>query len=324
MMDVDTARKRWIAERPKYVEFANLVSSRLQKALKPIGLWFDVSARAKEVDSLVKKLIKKPKHDYDSLPDKVGARIVVRFRADIPHVLDVIEKTLHCDVVDDKRTGLGIDRVGYQSVHLDGVRLQKDDPDHGTFPGNTFWLELQVRTLAQHLWSEISHDTVYKNDDAVAGLPEDIKRRVNLMAGQIEVADREFDRLNRELPADEGMQLLKVLERHYFTLSSRRPDAELSLQVLRSLAPLYNESTGEIVQRLDRFIKEQHPTLEAIYEQAAEGEPAYITAFLFQPEVLMIYERLLNDPIAIRKGWNLRYPESELERIANLFGLALD
>jgi hypothetical protein len=30
-----------------------------------------------------------------------------------------------------------------------------------------------------------------------------------------------------------------------------------------------------------RFIKEQHHVLEAIYERAVEGEPAYITAFCF-------------------------------------------
>jgi ppGpp synthetase/RelA/SpoT-type nucleotidyltranferase len=46
----------------------------------------------------------------------------------------------------------------------------------------TFWAELQVRTLAQRLWSEMSHDTVYKNDGMVAKLAPDVQRLVVLMA----------------------------------------------------------------------------------------------------------------------------------------------
>ena len=63
------------------------------------------------------------------------------------------------------------------------------------FPGGRFRAELQVRTLAQHLWSEMSHDTTYKSGTVVE--PE-LKRRVNLLAGLIEIADREFSRLQEE------------------------------------------------------------------------------------------------------------------------------
>jgi hypothetical protein len=38
----------------------------------------------------------------------------------------------------------------------------------------------------------------------------------------------------------------------------------------------------------------------------------------------MIYERLVNDENKVRKVWNQNFPEKELERIANTFGISLD
>jgi hypothetical protein len=38
----------------------------------------------------------------------------------------------------------------------------------------------------------------------------------------------------------------------------------------------------------------------------------------------MIYDRLLDDRDETLRVWNERYPSSELERVANNFGLALD
>lgn len=322
MSDVEAARKRWIKERPEYVAFADVVSLRLKRILRPGGFWFEVSARAKEVDSLVKKLLKKSNHSYDSLPDKVGARAIVRFRSDIEPALQLIRKNFVCQKEDPKDPGL--DKVGYQSVHLDGVSLTDTDPDVVRFPHDKFWVELQVRTLAQHLWSEMSHDTIYKNDETVSALPLDLRRRVNLMAGQIEVADREFDRLNGELPAEPNIQVLKALERHYYRLSSRRPDTELSLQVLNLLLPLYHTTVHDITDKMDQFVSRNSGFLDDFYAQLTDISVEKSSAFFSQPELLMIYERLLNDQTAIRKAWNQVYPEQELERIANRFGLSFD
>ncbi len=323
MTDVEAARKRWIKELPKHRKFGKEMALRLNAALKPGGFWFEVSARAKDVDSLVKKLLKKPEHTYDSLPDKVGARIIVRFRSDLQPTIELVRKALVFKSEDPKDPGT--DKVGYQSVHLDGVSLANGDPEIVRFPRDKFWVELQVRTLAQHLWSEMSHDTVYKNDETISVLNPDVKRRVNLMAGQIEVADREFDRLNRELPSTEyNVLMLKALEKHYYVLSSRRPDVELSLQVLNLLIPLYHENVKTITERMEKFVSENKEFLEELYSQFNAVDAESSTAFVAQPELLMIYERLLNDTTAVRKAWNQIYPEKELERIANNFGISFD
>ena len=324
MTDVETARQRWIKERPQYEAFGQLVAARLQASLKAIGIWFHIDARAKTVDSLVKKLLTKKNHTFETLPDKVGARVVIRHRAHLDRVTDKIRALFDSKPPEDKEKLLGPDRVGYLSVHLDNVRLHQNDGDAKQYPPDSFWIELQVRTLAQHLWSEMSHDTVYKNEEMIKRLDPDVKRRVMLMAGQIEVADREFDRLNMELTAQAAFRLLQVLEQHYYTVASQHPNTELSIEVLDTLMPLLpQEEIGEFSAKLSDFLSAKHAVIEQVYEKARElGDDT--PALLFQPEALLIYNLLYSARDKTRKVWNENYPERELERIANAFGVSLD
>jgi hypothetical protein len=88
----------------------------------------------------------------------------------------------------------------------------------------------------------MSHDSIYKNDELIATLSPEIRRRVNLMAGQIEVAGHEFNRLNSEIPQERAADMLRLLESYYYKLSSRKPDVELSMKILRLIIPLYGSS----------------------------------------------------------------------------------
>ena len=143
------------------------------------------------------------------------------------------------------------------------------------------------------------------------------------MAGQVEVADREFDRINDEIPSEAAYQLLKALEHNYFKLTTHRPNPELSLNVIRLFLPTYpNQTTPEIIGRLDQTFQENSDMLERVYQDPETVIDA--SAFFFQPEALMIYDRLLNDRDQTWKVWNTAFPATELERVANNFGISLD
>jgi (p)ppGpp synthase/HD superfamily hydrolase len=111
MNDLEDARKRWLKERPDHDAFGAIVAARVRAALAPLGIWYDVSYRAKGIDSLLKKLIKKSKHTYDSLPDKVGVRVMVRFRSEVDQVVSVLQTALRCGKYDTKF--LETNEVGY-------------------------------------------------------------------------------------------------------------------------------------------------------------------------------------------------------------------
>jgi hypothetical protein len=44
----------------------------------------------------------------------------------------------------------------------------------------------------------------------------------------------------------------------------------------------------------------------------------------FQPEALLLYERLQNNPSGIQEAWAEEFEPKELERLANFFGVSLD
>jgi putative GTP pyrophosphokinase len=319
MIDTEEARKRWLSERAGHDDFAKLVASRVKVAVQAKGIWSDTSGRAKEVYSLVKKLLK-GKHSYDSLPDKAGARCVVRYLSDLQKTVSIAQELLDCSPADDKLKEREDNQVGYISIHLE-VRLKAGDPDVAKFPPNQFWAELQIRTLGQHLWAEMAHDTVYKNDDELSQLPPEIKRRVNLMAGLIEVADHEFERLNTELVLDPAIQVYKTLEPYYYRLTSERPDTGLSLSVINLLMPLYENNVTVISDLVGDYFEKHRQELAFAYENPDELK---ISAFFYQPIVFMILERLQNDEFALRREWNRHFPEQELERVATAFGVSLE
>ena len=168
----------------------------------------------------------------------------------------------------------------------------------------------------------MSHDTFYKNDETLNPLPNTIKRRVYVLAGVVELADDEFNRVSREMPTVPEVELLKALERHYYKLTVRRGDPELSLAVIRLLAPLYRQDPRQIISHIDDFYASNEDVLRDVYAQAEEAPDR--SAFLYQPEALMICDRLKNDLLGTRRVWNEHYPERELERIANAFGMSFD
>jgi ppGpp synthetase/RelA/SpoT-type nucleotidyltranferase len=300
-----------------------MLADRLRVGVRKLGVPAEVTSRPKEIDSLIKKLLLKPEHTYDSLPDKVGVRVVFKYLSDGPRMKALVSEHFDHEPPDDKAKERGEKEVGYLSVHLDNTRLKANDVQIVSFPASKFFAEVQLRTQAQHLWSEMSHDDVYKNDETVKALPGDLKRRINLMAGQVEVADREFDRINAEIEKEDAYVLLKALEKNYFKLTTRRPNPELSLNVIRLLLPRFDgQPIAEIIEQVNKTFEGRAKFLEHVYQDPDRQNDS--SAFLFQPEALMIYDRLLDDRDETLRVWNERYPSSELERVANNFGLALD
>ncbi|MGB7283320.1 MAG: hypothetical protein WBE13_13740 [Candidatus Acidiferrum sp.] len=321
MNSLEEARKLWLVEQPVFKDFASYVQGTLKSAVRRGGILAEVSSRAKEVDSLIKKLILKPAYTYESLGDKAGVRVTVRYKDEIGPVLEIAKQNFDRGEPENTAIRLKPNTLGYLSVHAD-LRLLPGDAQIGKFPANRFRAELQVCTMAQHLWAEMAHDSVYKYDALLKPLPNELQRRIYILAGVVELADEEFNRIEREMPSVAELSLLRSLERHYYKLTVRRGDPALSLDVIRLLTPLYARTPAKIIEHLDAFFAEREQVLIDVYEKA-EGT-ADRSAFLFQPEALMIYDLLETDHLAVREAWSGHFPDRELERMANAFGVSFD
>jgi hypothetical protein len=107
-------------------------------------------------------------------------------------------------------------------------------------------------------------------------------------------------------------------------LTTRRPDADLSLSTIRWLYPLYNSNVTDVAARLDSMWVRESSLFQSAYDRASE-DPSGRSAFFFQPEALMIYDLLVSQEWNLRQAWaDHQMPARELERIANDFGVSLD
>ncbi|MGI6879349.1 GTP pyrophosphokinase [Microbacterium sp. gxy059] len=155
---------------------------------------FRVEARVKKRGSYEEKV----RRDPDRHPlDMVGVRIMAFFRSDLPQIERMTRRLL--DVAEesyiDKGDLLGDESFGYRSVQFVGYTRE----DGGVFKdvAGGIPVEVQMRTMLEHVWAEVEHDFRYKPQNA-APTPE-INRRFALTAALLEQADRNLDDIRTAL-----------------------------------------------------------------------------------------------------------------------------
>lgn len=149
-----------------------------------------VTSRAKTIESFEEKLRRKR---YEApareMVDLAGIRVVAFIERDVRIASEILKELF--DVIGehsgDKADELGAERVGYRSVHLVCTlgAGRTGLPEYSRFSDMVF--EIQIRTALQHAWAEVEHDRSYKFKGS---LPAGMRRRFNLIAGLLELADR--------------------------------------------------------------------------------------------------------------------------------------
>ena len=187
--------------KPVFDQMRNIIKDNLEKTMADNGMYVvAVEARVKAEKSLEGKLELKG-YKYKSLADItdiIGARVVTFYDDDVDKVCVWIEQMFHIDWENsvDKRTVLELDQFGYMSVHFicQIPEAMYHDPEHPEI--NQVKFEIQVRTALQHVWATAFHDTGYKSD---VEIPREYRRRLNRLAGILEIADSEFLSIKNEL-----------------------------------------------------------------------------------------------------------------------------
>lgn len=185
--------KEYEVERDKYQSFARTVDNLLVRLLASEGITVhSVGHRCKTVNSLRGKVEKKRSYEtLSQITDLAGVRLITHYEDDVHKIAKVIESEFVIDEVNsiDKGKALDPEKFGYLSLHyvasLSGGRAALKE--YSAFRGMK--VEIQVRSILQHTWAEIEHDTGYKSSIEI---PKHIRRRFSRLAGLLELADQEF------------------------------------------------------------------------------------------------------------------------------------
>ena len=186
---------------PVYRQMEKVIPDKLKEFFDEAGIIVAaLEHRIKTKESLAGKLeLKGGKYrDIYDITDLVGLRVITFYIDDVDKVASIVERLFEIDWENsiDKRKAHEIDSFGYLSLHYI-CRIPESsykDPEHPEL--NKIRFEVQMRTILQHAWSNMNHDTGYKSG---VEIPSIYMRNMSRLAGMLELVDDEFSRIRREI-----------------------------------------------------------------------------------------------------------------------------
>ena len=177
-------------QRPVFKKMQETLPAQVRALLDEAGIVVaSIESRIKEERSLAGKLALKGAK-YESLADITdifGMRIITFYTDDVDKVASAVDRLFEIDWDNsvDKRKLLEVDSFGYLSLHY-----------VCRSPGFPYRFEVQMRTILQHAWANMNHDTGYKSG---VEIPVEYHRNMNRLAGMLELVDEQFSRIRTDI-----------------------------------------------------------------------------------------------------------------------------
>lgn len=319
---------KWQQEKPMYGAWGYFVVDTICKNLESSGedlsvfLKQPVKPRLKEDASLIDKAFfradKRYNDPYHDIEDKVGCRFVVLLVEHIEKITNIIDssdlwKAVACRHFSDERKKDPL-LFTYQSVHY-VVKAVNDTEYNGVIVKADTPCEVQIRTLLQHAYAELTHDAIYKAKTLVEPT---VQRTVAKSMALIETTDEFFSTVNTKLTSGpaECCHIQNRLNELYikYTGLQYTPAQKSSMVILDTFQDLVND---DLIDKLEKFLRKSDFIAELV-KSGRKEEKSYYS----QSIVLFIYWLIKKRKKALLNNWPL--DRKIVEDLANDIGASLD
>ncbi|MCJ8314888.1 MAG: hypothetical protein HRU38_22250 [Saccharospirillaceae bacterium] len=327
-MDEAEFLAKFEAEKDLYQAFGNYVKTEIIKNLVECGVDVEklikipVIPRVKDIASLIGKAFHRGKaytNPYYDITDKVGVRVVVLTLPEVDLVCETIKShngwqaSLDRDFDQERNDNPHV--FDYQSKHF-VVKAKK-----GIFfesiniPENTS-CEIQIRTLMQHAYSELSHTVQYKSKKI---LTKKTTRTLSRSVALIEAVDDYFkeasSNIGEELnPTEEAYNKMKSIYMKLIQSQSQFDD-----KTNMFLFSIFDNHTKEINESIFISYFTNNPHIPSRIKNRSKTE-----FFYQQPFILFIYY-LVGNKIKLSELKDL-WPldEGMIKPVFTDFGISID
>lgn len=260
--------------------------------------------RIKSIDSLLAKAFHRGKNyqsPYEDITDKVGVRFVVLLTTDTTIIGNIIE-SLHGDLweaskdkdFENQRKAFP-EHFTYESVHYVVFNLEARDYNGVIIPPGTP-CEIQIRTLLQHAYAEMSHDTIYKPQVKADHL---VKRYMARSMALVESADVFFVNAMGEInkQSQQHKEWSNICFEFYPIQQGRELDTNANTYLIDQLIPSLKDVTPQSVVT---FLQQNQSKFSRIILSKVELSWIYR-----QPAVLLVYYLIQFKNTVLQRNWPL-------------------
>ena len=289
-MDLIGLHKNYETVLPLATRYCSALKDQIQELLikDSISLGVPLEYRIKTWDSVMAKVERKSLNisSLRQLDDLVGIRIILLFKRDLAKTTEMISRNFVILSQEDTAQRLEEAQFGYQSLHY-LIKLPEpwlSVPSLKEF-GN-FTAEVQVRTIAQHIWAAASHKLQYGKENSV---PIAVRRSIHRVSALLETVDLEFDRVlqERELYVSEvniddsseplNVDLIaKLLDAHL--PHENKDELEPYSDLLADLQHFNLRTAGQLRQLIQKHLKAALRVEEKEVQRRSEREDYYGTS----------------------------------------------
>ncbi|MBZ9612158.1 GTP pyrophosphokinase [Rheinheimera maricola] len=315
-----TAFNTWLSDNASVLEvWGGFVVSSMLNLASHAGVKTQMSScRVKDVSSAIGKIARKGYKDpIAEMTDLVGARIVVLLSKDLKVVASLLSSNGHWDVQlardPEEEVAQSPEKFDYQSLHYE-LRAKAGVIIDGVSVPEGLCCELQIRTLMQHAYAEVAHDSIYKSTWPA---PVKARRYIASSAALIDTADHLFCE-TMEILAEENRERGELLEQ-----LSELYDAKISPSKIKDqkLNMIILDEFDEELQGQDTLLEINDLLTRKSYIASRIKERAVSDPFWAQPITILAYWLVSRSPHEVFDKWPFAGSHDALDMIYSDLGL---